>query len=68
MLPDEKAAKVSIVTTPILEAVRRRKEVDGQDTWIAAWSTVCGISQDAQLSALHFSEAVYRELLQVRLA
>lgn len=67
ILLDEKADKISIVTTPILEAVRRRKEVDGQDNWIAAWSTVCGISQDAQLSALQFSEAVYRELLQVRL-
>lgn len=67
LLPDEKVGMVSIVTTPVLEAVRRRKEVDGQDTWIAAWSSVCGINQDALLPTLQFSEAVYRELLQVRL-
>lgn len=67
LLPDDKVDMVSIVTTPVLEAVRRRKEVDGQDAWIAAWSSVCGINQDALLPALQFSEAVYRELLQVRL-
>lgn len=67
LLSEARADKVSIVTTPILEAVRRRKEVDGQDSWIAPWSAVCGISQDAQLPALQFSEAFYREMLQITL-
>jgi hypothetical protein len=64
LLPEDKADKVSAVTTPILEGIRRRQEVGGQDTWIAAWSSVCGIRQDAQLPPLQFAEAAYRELLQ----
>lgn len=67
VLPEDKAEKVSATTTPILEAVRRRQEADGQDVWIALWRTVTGIDPTAQLPARQLSELLYRELLQVTL-
>ena len=68
LIPEERATKVSVVATPILEAVRRRQEVDGQDTWIAAWGTVTGLDQATKLPALLLAESLYRELLQVSLS
>lgn len=65
VLPEDKAEKVSATTTPILEAVRRRQEVDGQDTWVSAWATVTGIEATASLPAPTLAELLYRELLQV---
>ncbi|MBK9392609.1 MAG: hypothetical protein IPN40_01530 [Uliginosibacterium sp.] len=67
LVPDERATKVSVVTTPILEATRRRQEVDGEDTWIAAWSSVTGLDQATKLPALRLAESLYCELLQVSL-
>lgn len=67
VLPEDRAGKVSTTTTPILEAVRRRLEVDGQDTWISAWATVTGIEATASLSARTLADLLYRELLQVSL-
>jgi hypothetical protein len=67
LLPEERVSKVSVVTTPILEAARRRQEVNGEDTWIAAWGTVTGLDQAAKLPALQLAESLYRELLQVAL-
>lgn len=65
VLPEEKAGKVSATTTPILEAVRRRQEVNGQDSWVSAWATVTGIDPTASLPARQLAELLYRELLQV---
>jgi len=67
VLPEDKAGKVSATTTPILEAVRRRLEVDGQDTWIPAWATVTGVEATASLPARTLADLLYRELLQVSL-
>lgn len=67
VLPEDKAGKVSATTTPILEAVRRRQEVDGQDTWVPAWATVTGVEATAALPARTLAELLYRELLQVSL-
>lgn len=67
VLPEDKAGEVSATTTPILEAVRRRQEVDGQDTWVPAWATVTGIEATASLPARTLADLLYRELLQVSL-
>lgn len=67
VLPEDRTGRVSTTTTPILEAVRRRQEADGADTWAAVWSTVTGIDQTTTLPALQLCEALYRELLQVTL-
>lgn len=67
VLPEDKAGKVSATTTPILEAVRRRQEADGQDTWVPVWGTVTGIDPMAQLPGRQLSELLYRELLLVAL-
>lgn len=67
VLPEDKTGKVSATTTPILEAVRRRQEADGQDTWIAVWGTVTGIDLTAQLPERQLAELLYRELLQMAL-
>jgi GTPase-associated system helical domain len=67
VLPEHKAGAVSATTTPILEAVRRRQEADGQDAWVAVWGTVTGIDPTASLPARQLAELLYRELLQVYL-
>lgn len=67
VLPEDKAGKASTTTTPILEAVRRRQEVNGQDTWVSAWATVTGIEATASLPLHTLAELLYRELLQVSL-
>lgn len=67
VLPEDRTSRVSTTTTPILEAVRRRQEADGADTWAAVWSTVTGIDQTTPLPALQLCEALYREMLQVTL-
>lgn len=65
-VPDDALGKVSVVTTPILEAIRRRQEVDGRDAWAQTWAAVCGLKQDTKLPALRLAEAAYRELLLVK--
>lgn len=67
VLPENKVEKVSATTTPILEAVRRRQEAEGQDTWIPVWGTVTGIDQTAKLPERKLAELLYCELLQVTL-
>lgn len=67
VLPEHLTGKVSTTTTPILEALRRRQEVEGEDTWASSWSSVTGINPDTTLTALQLCEALYRELLQVTL-
>ncbi len=66
LVPDRVTAKVSVTTTPILEAIRRRQEVGGQDAWAQSWAAVCGLSQDTKLSSLRLAEAAYLELLLVK--
>lgn len=65
-VPEDTLGKVSVVTTPILDAIRRRQEVDGRDAWAQTWAAVCGLNQDTKLPALRLAEAAYRELLLVK--
>ncbi len=65
-VPEDTLTKVSVVTTPILDAIRRRQEVDGQDAWAQTWAAVCGLNQDTKLPAMRLAEAAYRELLLVK--
>jgi hypothetical protein len=67
LIHEDRADKLSSTSTPILEAVRRRQEVNGQDDWVRAWSTVCGLNPDTQVSSLKLAEAAYRELILVNL-
>jgi hypothetical protein len=62
-LRDIKPHRVSAATTPILFAIQRRKEVDGADSWIAAWSSLTNIEQGAALGPIKFAEAAYREFV-----
>ncbi len=65
-LTEDAVSKVSVTTTPILDAIRRRQEVDGRDAWAQTWAAVCGLEQDRKLSALQLAEAAYHELLLVK--
>lgn len=66
-IPEDRDAKVSPITTPIHEAIKRRLEVHGEDTWMAVWASVCEVDQATQLSAARIAELVYREHLLIRL-
>lgn len=65
-IPESFASRISAVTTPIHEAIKRRLEVRGEDTWIPAWASVCDLDRDGQLSALQLAELAYREQLLIR--
>lgn len=65
-VPEDSIAKVSVTTTPILDAIRRRQEVDGCEAWAQTWAAVSGLGQDTKLSTLRLAEAAYRELLLVK--
>ncbi|SEA61874.1 hypothetical protein SAMN05421875_1207 [Acidovorax soli] len=67
LLPESDHPKVSPATTPILEAVRRRLEIDGQDGWTVGWDSVTGLAHKQELSALKFAQSAFLELLLVRL-
>lgn len=65
-IPEADAAKVSPVTTPLHEAVKRRLEVGGEDTWIPNWAAVCDIDRGAKLSPLGLADLCYCEQLVIR--
>lgn len=67
LLPESDHSKVSPATTPILEAVRRRLEIDGQNGWTVGWDSVTGLAHKQELSALKFAQSAFLELLLVRL-
>jgi hypothetical protein len=67
LLPDSDHPKVSPATTPILEAVRRRLEIDGQGGWTVGWNSVTGLAHKQELSALKFAQSAFLELSLVRL-
>lgn len=67
LLPESDHPKVSPATTPILEAVRRRLEIDGQDGWTVGWDSVTGLAHKQELSALKFAQSAFLERLLVRL-
>lgn len=65
-IPEADAAKVSSVTTPLHEAFKRRLEVEGLDTWIPTWASVCDIDPMAKLSPLRLADLCYCEQLVIR--
>jgi hypothetical protein len=64
-IPDNDFTVISSVTTPFHEAFKRRLEVDGQDTWIPNWASVCGLEPSAQLSPLQLALLCYCEQLLI---
>jgi hypothetical protein len=64
-IPEADCAKVSSVTTPLHEAFKRRLEVEGQDTWIANWASVCNIDPASKLSPLRLADLCYCEQLVI---
>ena len=58
---------ITPLTTPILFAVSRRKELEGAEGWTAAWSKLTSLDEGAELEPLHLAEAVYREFILARL-
>ena len=67
LLPESNHPNVSAATTPILEAVRRRLEIDGQDGWTLSWDSVTGLAHKQELPALKFAQSAFLELLLVGL-
>lgn len=67
LLPESNHPNVSPATTPILEAVRRRLEIDGQEGWTLGWDSVTGLAHKQELSALKFAQSAFLELLLVGL-
>lgn len=67
LLRESDHPKVSPATTPILEAVRRRLEIDGQNGWTVGWASVTGLAHKQELSALKFAQSAFLEFLLVRL-
>lgn len=58
---------ISPVTTPILFALSRRKELDGAEGWAPAWSKLTSLDQDIELEPMHLAEMAYREFLLAQL-
>lgn len=65
-IPEADTAKVSSATTPLHEAFRRRLEVEGQDTWVPNWASVCDIDPAAKLGAVQLADLCYCEQLVIR--
>ena len=66
-LGDLKKDSISAITTPILFALLRRKELDGDQGWVAAWSKLTAMAESATLESLPLAEAAYREFVVARL-
>lgn len=67
LLRESDHPKISPATTPILEAVRRRLEINGQNGWTVGWDSVTGLAHKQELSALKFAQSAFLEFLLVRL-
>lgn len=66
-LGDLKADGISPVTTPILFALSRRKELGGEEGWAPAWSKLVSLDEAVEFEALQLAEAAYREFILARL-
>lgn len=67
VLEEFRIGESSRYTTPILFALSRRQELEGNDGWTQGWSTLTGLDPAAELSALQLAEAAYRELILCKL-
>jgi len=59
--------KITALTTPILFALNRRKELEGAEGWATAWSKLASLDEGAELDPMRFAEAAYREFVLARL-
>lgn len=66
-LGDLQKDSISAITTPILFALLRRKELDGDQGWSTAWSKLTSMAESATLESLPLAEAAYREFVVARL-
>ncbi|WP_114968225.1 GTPase-associated system all-helical protein GASH [Rhodoferax ferrireducens] len=66
VLCDVDKDKISPVTTPILFALNRRKELDGDEGWAPPWSKLTSLDQGVELEPLCLAEMAYREFLLVQ--
>lgn len=64
-LPDANKHKVSPVTSPLHEGIRRRLEVRGENSWVAGWAGVCDVAPAARLSPLQLADLFYCEQLLI---
>lgn len=67
-LGDIENENISPLTTPILFALSRRKELEGAEGWATAWSKLTSLDEGAALDPMRFAEAAYREFVLARLA
>jgi hypothetical protein len=66
-LGDLNADKISAVTTPILFALSRRKELGGEEGWAPAWGKLVSLDEAVELDEMRLAEAAYREFVLARL-
>jgi hypothetical protein len=66
LVPDARAQRVTPELTPIHEAMRRRLEVRGEESWIPAWSTLSELDEAVELPVPVLAELMYREHLLIR--
>jgi len=59
--------QLSPVTSPILFALSRRKELDGAEGWASAWGKLTSLDPGSELEPLRFAEAAYREFVLLQL-
>lgn len=66
-IPESSREKVSPVTTPLHEGIKRRLEVRGESTWIPGWAGVCQLEDSASLAPLDLADVFYCEQLLIRM-
>ncbi len=66
-LDDLEGENITALTTPILLALSRRKELEGAEGWATAWSKLTSLDEGAELEPMRFAEAAYREFVLARL-
>lgn len=59
-------ADVSVVATPIHEALRRRLETGRSEAWIAGWAAVTELPGDVEMSSFDVGLQFYRETLYLK--
>lgn len=66
-LDDLDEQKITALTTPILFALNRRKELEGAEGWATPWGKLTSLDEGAELEPMRFAEAAYREFVLARL-
>jgi hypothetical protein len=66
-IEDLEGENITALTTPILFALSRRKELEGAEGWATAWSKLTLLDEGAELEPMDLAEAAYREFILARL-